>query len=67
MAWAFRGNGSHVRNHDHVDRYLHQRILLAHTGTCSVCHRDLAHGEEVFWNPEAHVTICVTCNDDVVV
>ncbi len=67
MAWAFRGNGIHVRNHGHVDRYLHQRILLAHTGTCSVCHRDLAHGEEVFWNPEAHVTICVTCNDDVVV
>ena len=67
MAWAFRDNGAHVRKHDHVDRDLHQRILLAHTGTCSVCHRGLAHGEEVFWNPEAHVTICATCAEDVVV
>ena len=67
MAWAFRDGGIHVRNLGHVDRDLHERILLAHTGTCSVCHRGLAHGEEVFWNPEAHVTICVTCDEDVVV
>jgi len=67
MAWAFRDGGIHVRNHDHVDRDLHERILLAHTGTCSVCHRALAEGEEVFWNPEAHVTICVACDEDVVV
>jgi len=67
MMWAFRDGGIHVRNHDHVDRDLHERILLAHSGTCSVCHRALAVGEEVFWNPEAHVTICVTCDEDVVV
>ncbi|CAB4943581.1 MAG: amino acid permease [Actinobacteria bacterium] len=67
MAWAFRDGGVHVRNHGHVDRDLHERILLAHTGTCSVCHRALAEGEEVFWNTEAHVTICVTCDDDLVV
>ena len=67
MAWAFRDDGVHVRNHDHVDRDLHERIALAHTGTCSVCHHALAEGEEVFWNTEAHVTICVTCDDDLVV
>ena len=67
MVWAFRDDGVHVRNHGHVDRDLHERILLAHTGTCSVCHRVLAEGEEVFWNPEAHVTICVACDIDVVV
>ena len=67
MAWAFRDGGIHVRNHDHVDRDLHERILLAHTGTCSVCLRPLASGEEAFWNPEAHVTICVACDFDVVV
>ena len=67
VAWAFRDNGVHVRNHGHVDRDLHERIVLAHTGTCTVCLRALAQGEEVFWNPEAHVTICVTCDEDVVV
>ncbi|CAB5012837.1 unannotated protein [freshwater metagenome] len=67
MAWAFRDDGVHVRDHDHVDRDLHERIVLAHTGTCSVCLRALAQGEEVFWNPEAHVTICVACDDDVLV
>jgi len=67
MAWALRDGGIHVRNHDHVDRDLHERILLAHSGTCSMCHRALAVGEEVFWNPEAHVTICVACDEDVVV
>ena len=67
MAWAFRDGGIHVRNHDHVDRDLHERILLAHTGTCSVCLRPLASGEEASWNPEAHVTICVACDFDVVV
>ncbi|CAB4943607.1 unannotated protein [freshwater metagenome] len=65
--WAFRDGGIHVRNHGHVDRDLHERIELAHTGTCSVCHRTLSPGEEVFWNPEAHVTICVACDEDVVV
>ena len=67
MAWAFRDGGIHVRNHDHVDRDLHERILLAHAGTCSACLRPLASGEEAFWNPEAHVTICVACDFDVVV
>jgi hypothetical protein len=42
-------------------------LLLAHSGTCNVCHRGLAEGEEVFWNPEAHVTICTSCDEDVVV
>ena len=67
IRWAFRDGGIHVRNHGHVDRDLHERIELAHTGTCSVCHRTLSPGEEVFWNPEAHVTICVACDEDVVV
>ena len=67
MAWAFRENSVHVRNHGHVDRDLHERILLGHSGTCNVCHRGLAEGEEVFWNPEAHVTICLACDEDVVV
>jgi amino acid transporter len=67
MTWAFRENSVHVRNHAHVDRDLQERILLAHTGTCNVCHRGLAEGEEVFWNPEAHVTICTTCDEVVVV
>lgn len=67
MSWAFRDGGVHVRNHGHVDRDLHERIALSHTGTCIVCHRALAQGEEVFWNPEAHVTICVACDEDVVV
>jgi amino acid transporter len=67
MTWAFREDGVHVRNRGHVDRDLHERILLAHSGTCNVCHRGLAEGEEVFWNPEAHVTICTSCDEDVVV
>ena len=62
MAWAFRDGGIHVRNHGHVDRDLHERILLAHTGTCSLCHRTLAKGEEALWNPEAHVTLCIACD-----
>jgi len=67
MQWAFRDGGLHVRNHGHVDRDLHERILLAHSATCSVCHLSVEVAEEAFWNPEAHVVICLACDADVIV
>ena len=66
MAWAYRSNGVHVRNHGHLDRDLDQRVRIGHAGTCAVCHHDLAPGDEAFWNPEAHVVICVACEEVVV-
>ncbi|MEI6375405.1 MAG: APC family permease [Actinomycetes bacterium] len=66
MVWAYRDGGVHVRHHGHVDRDLNERVRLGHAGTCASCHRDLTQGEEVFWNSEAHVVICVACDDVVV-
>ncbi|MCX6459078.1 MAG: APC family permease [Actinobacteria bacterium] len=66
MAWAYRDGGVHVRHHGHVERDLNERVRLGHAGTCVSCHRDLAAGDEAFWNPEAHVVICVACEEVVV-
>ena len=66
MVWAYRDGGVHVRHHGHVDRDLNERVRLGHAGTCASCHRDLTQGEEAFWNPEAHVVICLACDDVVV-
>jgi len=63
MAWAYRSNGVHVRNHGHLDRDLDQRVRIGHAGTCAVCHQNMVAGDEAFWNPEAYELICFFCDD----
>jgi len=63
MAWAYRSNGIHVRNHGHLDRDLDQRVRIGHAGTCAVCHQNMVAGDEAFWNPEAYELICFFCDD----